>query len=198
MDISHFHVCHRAALLWQSCGKCLAQGLLLSRFPAINSCVSHAVSQPVFPTEFNQSECWEVWWSYELCWGQRAMMDELLTAQGCDDVCLNQPVNAEPPARVQRSCLGPWLNPYTAEKAKTGSCAGVIHRRKSVLFLFPFKAVDLLYLQQWVLCVAINQVVRIELIVGIQFALYDPVVCWLNTQHARQRFMLLPKPSSRL
>ena len=32
-------------------------------------------------------------------------MDELLTAQGYADVCLNQPVNGELPAQVQRSFL---------------------------------------------------------------------------------------------
>lgn len=57
------------------------------------------------------------------------MMDELLAAQGCGDVCLNHPVNGD---RVQRSFLNPWSNPYVKEKEETcpirkkSSCVCVI------------------------------------------------------------------------
>ena len=37
----------------------LNQGLFAGRFTVTNLCVSHAFSQPVFPTEFNQSVCAE-------------------------------------------------------------------------------------------------------------------------------------------
>lgn len=37
--------------------KCLAQGLLVGRFPVTNSYVSHTVSQSVLPTEPSQSVC---------------------------------------------------------------------------------------------------------------------------------------------